>query len=446
MSKIKKSAFLTASTILVCLLLALFTGTSSRALEIIMDEFNTDQATLTLTYPAGDLVWYDTDQDGLQDGSEPGVPGIIVDLYGNGTCIGVSIASDTTDAAGVYGFPDLTPATYCLQFSNLPAGWTITLQDQGADDSLDSDADSATARITNINLSATDLNEDVGLYAEGSIGDTVWCDADLDGLYDAGEGVAGVTVDLYQDTNCDTTPDGAAIATQDTTGDGQYLFTGLPVGLSGSLPVCYVVQVDQADMGSCNNPITPVEYDVLLETDDPDDLDNDFGFNQPNSSPIYLPFIVKGFVPSPDLVVTNLAAASNAVTVTIRNIGTAATPDAFWVDVYFNPNPAPPPLNRTWQSIAPYGANWGVTQSLAPGESLTLTIGRPYYAAGSSTFPAGAQVYAYVDSINYATDYGNVQESNEANNVFGPVVSSAGVAGAVAPQGKPVSLEGLPER
>jgi len=59
---------------------------------------------------------------------------------------------------------------------------------------------------------------------------------------------------------------------------------------------------------------------------------------------------------------------------------------------------------------------------------LTLTLGGPYYYEGSSAFPAGAQVYAYVDSVNSATTYGNVRESDEANNVWGPVVSTAGQA------------------
>jgi uncharacterized repeat protein (TIGR01451 family) len=228
----------------------------------------------------GDYVWYDTDQDGLQDGGEPGVAGIDVTLYDNADCTGNVVGTDTTDASGLYGFTGLTPGTYCLQFSNIPAGWSITLQNQGADDSLDSDADPATAQITNIVLNATDLDEDMGLYVPGSIGDTVWCDVDGDNAYDAGEGVAGVTISLYEDTNCDTAPDGAAIDTQDTVGDGQYLFTDLPVGPPGGPAVCYVVQVDQADMGACNNPITPVEYDVPLDADNPDDLDDDFGFNQ----------------------------------------------------------------------------------------------------------------------------------------------------------------------
>jgi hypothetical protein len=158
---------------------------------------------------------------------------------------------------------------------------------------------------------------------------------------------------------------------------------------------------------------------------------------------IYLPLIVNGFASAPDLVVTSVTTGPNGPSVTIRNAGNAAVTDAFWVDVYFNPNPAPPPLNRTWQSIAPYGAHWGITATVDPGQSLTLSVGGPYYAAGSSTFPAGAKVYAYVDSINYDTSYGNVQESNEGNNVFGPIISTAtsslpvGLAAEAAPLGLP---------
>lgn len=158
------------------------------------------------------------------------------------------------------------------------------------------------------------------------------------------------------------------------------------------------------------------------------DIGAGYWYGAGRSTTLYLPLLLKNFEAAPDLRVDSLVATTHQVTLVIRNAGGAPVTDAFWVDVYFNPSPAPPPLNRTWQSIAPYGANWGVTQSLAPGETLTLTLGGPYYSGGSQTFPAGASVYVYVDSINYATSYGNVRESNEANNVWGPVVSTTGQA------------------
>jgi uncharacterized protein YbdZ (MbtH family) len=226
----------------------------------------------------GDRVWYDTNQDGIQDAGELGVQGINVALYQR-VCTGQATASTTTNASGNYLFTDLLPGTYCLQFSSIPAGWSISPQDQGGDDTVDSDADPSTGQITNINLTESDLDEDMGLYAAGSIGDRVWCDTDGNGAYNAGEGVAGVTISLYADPGCDGVA-GTLLGTQDTTGDGEYLFTGLAVGPSGS-PVCYVVRVDVTDMGTCSQSITPIEYSVSLDTVNPDDLGNDFGFQEP---------------------------------------------------------------------------------------------------------------------------------------------------------------------
>ncbi len=193
-----------------------------------------------------------------------------------------------------------------------------------------------------------------------------------------------------------------------------------------------------------DNPAGDVDYSVRLAMDpataDPlyaglkpaeiaaVNLDNDV-------SRIYLPLILRNSRPAPDLVVDSLTTGPSGPRVTIRNAGNSAVADPFWVDVYYDPNPAPPPLNRTWQSIAPYGAYWGVTRRLAPSETLTLTIGGKYYFDGSNAFPAGLPVYAYVDSVNYATSYGNVKESNEANNVLGPVTSTAATASGAAVRG-----------
>lgn len=115
-------------------------------------------------FDLGDLVWYDTDQDGRQDAGEPGVQGILATLYANGACTGRSLATDTTDANGNYLFSNVSYGTYCVEFSNIPAGWHMTSQDQGADDTADSDADPVTGQIQNIVLVADDYDEDMGLY------------------------------------------------------------------------------------------------------------------------------------------------------------------------------------------------------------------------------------------------------------------------------------------
>jgi hypothetical protein len=126
--------------------------------------FVIDNLTIGQGPGVGDLVWHDADQNGIHDAGEPGVQGIGVDLYDDGTCAGRAMASDTTDATGNYLFTPLQPGDYCLQFYNIPAGWSITALDQGTDDTLDSDADPATGRIESIDWTTHDVNEDVGLY------------------------------------------------------------------------------------------------------------------------------------------------------------------------------------------------------------------------------------------------------------------------------------------
>jgi hypothetical protein len=223
----------------------------------------------------GDRVWYDTNQDGIQDPAEPGVPAVSVALHDNATCSGIPIISDTTDAAGLYRL-ELVPGTYCLQFYDVPAGWVISPQHQGDDRSRDSDADPTQGQIQAIVVSSDDLDKDMGLYAGGSVGDTVWCDGDYNGQYDPGEGVAGVPVSLYADADCNAVAEGL-LATEVTANEGQYLHAGLAVGPAGE-PLCYVAEVMASDMGACNHPLAATEHHAALDIGHPDDLEADFGF------------------------------------------------------------------------------------------------------------------------------------------------------------------------
>jgi hypothetical protein len=94
----------------------------------------------------GDFVWCDTNDDGVQDPGEPGIPGIVVNL----SCADGSTASTVTDANGLYLFsdvhtgvactvtidpasfpPDKTPGTHCptTRTVTLAPGETNLLQD-----------------------------------------------------------------------------------------------------------------------------------------------------------------------------------------------------------------------------------------------------------------------------------------------------------------------------
>ncbi|MCB9296618.1 MAG: hypothetical protein H6559_26415 [Lewinellaceae bacterium] len=176
----------------------------------------------------GDFVWQDTDGDGIQDAGEPGIPGVTVNLYADanqdGVPDGAPIATDVTGANGEYGFP-VDPGSYVVEFVT-PAGFDGTPQDQGGDDTVDSDADpntGLTGTIT-VNSGETDLTNDAGFYEPASLGDFVWSDTDADGIQDAGEpGIGGVTVNLLDGG-------GAFLASTTTAPDGSYSFANLAPG------------------------------------------------------------------------------------------------------------------------------------------------------------------------------------------------------------------------
>jgi hypothetical protein len=76
-----------------------------------------------------------------------------------------------------------------------------------------------------------------------------------------------------------------------------------------------------------------------------------------------------------------------------------------------------------------------VTAPLPAGQSITLTSGGDYFFPNFSSampLPVGVEVYGLVDSINFATSYGAVDESNEANNLFGAITSTGGGVTAAA--------------
>jgi hypothetical protein len=239
------------------------------------------------TYDLGDRVWYDTDQDGVQDGGEPGVEGITVLLYDASSTSATYTYSQTTGVDGGYLFTDLAAGTYSLQFLDIPEGWQITLQDQGRDDAIDSDADPSTARIKGIDLQVDDLDQDAGLYVDGSIGDRVWCDYDGNSLYDPGEGLDDITVSLFEDSNCDRLG-GTLLDTVETGSEGDYAFTDLNTGPRAATDeACYVVAVDttDVDLGTCSLPLGAVALGLTLTADESDNQAIDFMFGDQSGYP-----------------------------------------------------------------------------------------------------------------------------------------------------------------
>ena len=110
--------------------------------EVTVEDANgclkVDQIEIENVSSLGDYVWYDDDNDGVQDADEIGVEGIQVDLFQeiNG---GIQfVSSTTTDVNGFYLFEPLAQGEYYIEVSNLPLDYDFTIQNATSDD-LDSD-------------------------------------------------------------------------------------------------------------------------------------------------------------------------------------------------------------------------------------------------------------------------------------------------------------------
>ena len=197
----------------------------------------------------GDFVWEDLDGDGLQDAGEPGITGVVVNLYGDIDNDGVNeIVKQTTTSAvpgleGLYGFDQLPAGEYTVEldasnfnaFGGALVAYTPTVQNvsNNGNDTADSDGDPDTHDVTGIALGASefDLTIDFGFIVPASIGNTVWFDTDQDGFYEPADGelgIDGVLVRLTADLDGDGFLD--VDLTQETAGGGQYLFGGLLPG------------------------------------------------------------------------------------------------------------------------------------------------------------------------------------------------------------------------
>ena len=174
------------------------------------------------TASIGDRVFADQNANGIQDAGDAGIAGITVNLLVDGAIV----TSTATDDQGFYQFTNLTPGTeYVVQFPT-DNGFVVSPQDQGGDDTVDSDANPTTGLSDVIVLASGEMNTtvDAGYYETGSIGDRVFVDANGNGIQDAGEvGQPGVVVTLLDG-------EGNFITTTTTDDDGLYAFTGLTPG------------------------------------------------------------------------------------------------------------------------------------------------------------------------------------------------------------------------
>ncbi|HEU4323344.1 MAG TPA: Ig-like domain-containing protein [Roseiflexaceae bacterium] len=118
------------------------------------------------------------------------------------------------------------------------------------------------------------------------------------------------------------------------------------------------------------------------------------------------------------------------ITLVVTNRGNAPATN-FWVDLYLNPSEPPVVPNKPWNEVCTldpcYGVAWFVSQTVEPGQSITLTTTPQSYFRENTRWvgflPRGTMdVYAYVDSWNRdasgnaISPFGAVYETSEANN------------------------------
>ena len=236
------------------------------------DDHDIAQVAVGALASIGDTVWFDTNQDGIQDVGEVGVPGVTVTL---GLADGTPVATTTTDATGNYTFSNLLPGDYKVTFT-IPTGYTISPQDAGADDTIDSDVDPATAMtiVTTLDPGENDPTWDLGIYTPtpiSSIGDTVWFDTNQDGIQDVGEvGVPGVTVTLGL-------ADGTPVATTTTDATGNYTFSNLLPGdykVTFTIPTGYTISPQDAGADdTIDSDVDPATAMTIVTTLDPGEND-----------------------------------------------------------------------------------------------------------------------------------------------------------------------------
>ena len=221
------------------------------------------------------IVQEDTNNDDL--GDTP-IEGVVITLLDD---MGAVVATDTTDADGMYEFTDVTPGEYTVTETN-PADFTSVSDDD------ETPVEGATTDPAN-----TDTNDDsIPVYVDpgeddadnnfvdeqlGSISGTVTEQIIADGDVVGEVPNEGVIVNLLDDM-------GNVIATDTTDANGDYLFEDVP---TGNYTVQEVDPVGYASvMDDDNSPVEPTTDPANTDTNDnlipvfvdpgEDDEDNDF--------------------------------------------------------------------------------------------------------------------------------------------------------------------------
>jgi uncharacterized repeat protein (TIGR01451 family) len=185
------------------------------------------------TASIGDLLWVDTNGNGIKDSTESGITAsVTISLYVDNGDGSFSVNTDalvtktTNSSSGAYLFEDL------------PISYTYWVYISSTDANLPKDSYGNFYKLTTGNdpykvvMSTTTsvLTADFGFAPGAYIGDFVWRDDNADGNVGANEpGIDGITVTLYidVDNNGIYSAGDTAVSTTTTKSGGYYSFTSL---------------------------------------------------------------------------------------------------------------------------------------------------------------------------------------------------------------------------
>jgi uncharacterized repeat protein (TIGR01451 family) len=231
----------------------------------------------TELYTISDTVWYDANRDGILDAGESGIGGVSVNLLDSN---GDVIATVVTNPDGTFTFSGVPNGSYTIQIAD-NGGQLANLQPT----TLAAVDGERPVVVNNANVSGVNF----GYAGLGPIGDTIWSDANGNGVQDPGEiGIAGVEVKLYYDNGNGVYDPGidTLIATQTTDASGTYLFNDLPAGTFFVVvtPPSGYTQTGDPD-ASCPGAGCDHKTKVTLTTTEVSFLDADFGYQSNTNLP-----------------------------------------------------------------------------------------------------------------------------------------------------------------
>jgi uncharacterized repeat protein (TIGR01451 family) len=260
----------------------------------------------------GNLVWLDADGDGTFDVAESGLEGVSLDLVldlnkdvvidrdGADDIFGTAddemvIATAVTGPDGSYSFNGLLlddgsgEVQYLVVVSDT-AGVLAGIAQMLGTPRVDGEGQEDPYSVELSPVVTLNVTADFGYGGRGTIGDRVWSDADGDGVEDPGEpGLAGLTVQLYEDTNGNGVLEFGAgfdqlVAETTTDAGGSYLFAGVEQGtyFVSILPQAPLVgyTLTTAD----DEPAVGDQIEVTLSDPDQSFLEADFGYQATGAS------------------------------------------------------------------------------------------------------------------------------------------------------------------